>query len=120
MERVNGIGGFFFRSRDRVALRRWYEEMLGIDPVPESYDEKVWVQQEGETVFEPFDMDSEMIGPPEHTWMLNFRVDDLEAMVAQLRAGGAEVEVDPEEYPNGLFAQTQDPEGNRIQLWEPR
>ncbi|MDQ3103583.1 MAG: VOC family protein [Actinomycetota bacterium] len=120
MERVTGIGGFFFRSRDRAGLRRWYEDALGLPPPSASYDEPPWVQREGETVFEPFDLDSEMIGPPEHTWMLNFRVDDLDAMVAQLRAGGADVEVDPEEYPNGWFAQTKDPEGNRIQLWQPK
>lgn len=120
MERVTGIGGFFFRSRDPAGLQRWYQEMLGVDAVPRSYEEGAWVQQEGETVFAPFDQDSEMIGPPEHTWMLNFRVTDLEAMVAQLRAAGAEVEVDPEEYPNGWFAQTEDPEGNRIQLWQPQ
>lgn len=120
MERITGIGGFFFRSRDPAGLRRWYEEALGLPPPPESYDEPPWIQAEGETVFAPFDLDSEMIGQPEHTWMLNFRVDDLGAMVAQLRALGAPVEVDAEEYPNGLFAQTEDPEGNRIQLWEPR
>ena len=120
VERVTGIGGFFFRSRDPEALARWYEEMLGVDPVPTSYDGKAWTPEGGETVFAPFELDSEMIGPPEHTWMLNFRVADLEAMIAQLRAGGAEVEIDPEEYPNGRFAQTEDPEGNRIQLWEPK
>ncbi len=60
-----------------------------------------------------------MIGPPEHTWMINLRVSDLDAMVEQLRAAGVGVEVDPETYPNGRFAQTEDPEGNRIQLWQP-
>ena len=120
MERVTGIGGFFFRSREPDELRRWYEEVLGIPAPPDSYDEPAWIQREGETVFAPFTQDSEMIGPPEHTWMLNFRVNDLEAMVAQVRAAGADVEVDPEEYPNGWFAQTEDPEGNRIQLWQPK
>ena len=66
-----------------------------------------------------FDAESQMIGPPEHTWMINFRVNDLDAMVEQLRAASVEVEVDSETYPNGRFAQTEDPEGNRIQLWEP-
>ena len=119
MERVTGIGGFFFRSRDPGGLQRWYEEVLGVSAAPRSNGEQSWVQQEGETVFAPFELDSEMIGPPEHTWMINFRVDDLEAMVAQVRAAGSEVEVDPEEYPNGWFAQTEDPEGNRVQLWQP-
>ena len=119
MKGVDGIGGFFFRARDPQTLARWYEEHLGVKQVPASYDEEAWHQAAGATVFAPFEADSQMIGPPEHTWMLNFRVGDLDAMVEQLRAAGVEVEVDPETYPNGRFAQTEDPEGNRIQLWEP-
>ena len=72
-----------------------------------------------ETAFSPFDLDSEMIGPPEHTWMINFRVDDLDAIVEQLRSAGETVDVDPERYPNGRFAEVRDPEGNGIQLWQP-
>ena len=71
------------------------------------------------TVFAPFQQDSEMIGPPEHTWMINFRVDDLDAIVEQLRSAGETVDVDPERYPNGRFAEVRDPEGNGIQLWQP-
>jgi glyoxylase I family protein len=119
MERVTGIGGFFFRSRDPEALKAWYQERLGVTTVPESYDDEPWRQQEGVTVFAPFELGSEMIGPPEHTWMINFRVDDLDAMVEQLRAAGETVAVDPETYPNGRFAELRDPEGNGIQLWEP-
>ena len=118
MEVVTGIGGFFFRARDPKALAIWYEERLGIKPVPESYDEGAWRQQEGETVFAPFQLDSTMIGPPEHTWMINLRVTDLDAMVSQLRDAGEAVEVDPERYPNGRFAELRDPEGNGIQLWQ--
>ena len=119
MERVTGIGGFFFRSRDPNALAVWYQERLGVKTVPESYDEEPWRQEEGETVFAPFPQDSEMIGPPAHTWMINFRVGDLDALVEQLRAAGETVEVDPERYPNGRFAELRDPEGNGIQLWQP-
>jgi glyoxylase I family protein len=119
LERVTGIGGFFFRARSPDALAVWYQERLGIDPTPRSYDGQVWRQQEGETVFAPFPQDSEMIGPPEHTWMVNFRVDDLDALVDQLRSAGETVDVDPERYPNGRFAEVRDPEGNRIQLWQP-
>jgi len=117
--RVSGIGGFFFRSRDPAAMQRWYEQRLGVLAVPKSYDADVWTQEAGETVFAPFELDSEMIGPPEHTWMVNFRVADLDAIVAQLRAAGEEVTVDPERYPNGRFAELRDPEGNGIQLWQP-
>ena len=119
MQRVTGIGGFFFRSDDPAGLARWYEERLGVVTVPKSYDDGAWRQEEGETVFAPFDRDSQMIGPPEHTWMINFRVADLDAMVEQLRRAGETVEVDPERYPNGRFAELRDPEGNGVQLWQP-
>jgi predicted enzyme related to lactoylglutathione lyase len=119
MERVAGIGGFFFRAGDPERLAAWYEERLGITPVPQSYGDEVWRQHEGATVFAPFPRDSEMIGPPEQTWMINFRVDDLDAMAEQLRRAGESVDIDPQRYPNGRFAQLSDPEGNRIQLWQP-
>lgn len=119
MERVTGIGGLFFRARDPAALARWYADHLGIDPVPASYEEWPWWQQQGPTVFSPFPADSDTFGRPEQAWMLNLRVRDLDAMVAQLRAAGVEVTPDPQAYPNGRFAITADPEGNPIQLWEP-
>ena len=119
MERVTGIGGFFFRARNPDALAIWYQERLGVKTVPETYGEEVWRQGEGATVFAPFEQDSEMIGPPEKTWMINFRVDDLDAIVDQLRRAGETVDVDPERYPNGRFAELRDPEGNGIQLWQP-
>jgi predicted enzyme related to lactoylglutathione lyase len=119
MERVTGIGGFFFRSDDPAGLARWYQDRLGINTVPEGPDGEPWKQQEGYTAFAPFEQDSQMIGPPEHTWMINFRVSDLDAMVDQLRAAGEAVEVDPEHYPMGRFASLRDPEGNGIQLWQP-
>ena len=118
MERVSGIGGFFFRARDPDALGRWYAENLGVDLVPTSYDEAPWWQEAGPTVFEPFDAESDFFAR-EQSWMLNFRVRDLDAIAEQLRAAGAAVEVDPELFPNGRFASTKDPEGNPIQLWEP-
>jgi glyoxylase I family protein len=119
MERVTGIGGFFFRARDPEALALWYQERLGVGTVPKTYEEEPWRQQAGVTAFAPFEQSSEMIGPPEHTWMINFRVDDLDAMVEQLRGAGETVDVDPERYSMGRFAQLADPEGNRVQLWQP-
>lgn len=119
MERVTGIGGFFFRARDPEALAIWYEERLGVTTAPSAYGEEPWRQEEGVTAFAPFPQDSEMIGPPDHTWMINFRVNDLDAVVEQLRNAGETVDVDPEPYPIGRFAEVRDPEGNRIQLWQP-
>jgi predicted enzyme related to lactoylglutathione lyase len=119
VERVTGIGGFFFRAHDPEALKVWYRDRLGVAALPETEGGEAWRQEEGETAFAPFEMDSQMIGPPEHTWMINFRVADLDAMVEQLRGAGEEVEVDPERYSMGRFAALRDPDGNGIQLWEP-
>src|SRR6266545_2325149 len=118
MERVTGIGGMFFRARDPDALARWYAEHLGIDNQLEGGD-TIWWQERGPTVFAPFPADTDYFGRPEQAWMLNFRVRDLDAMVAQLRAAGIEVTPDPQTYPNGRFASTADPEGNPVELWEP-
>lgn len=118
-ERVLGFGGFFFRSSDPDALARWYEEHLGVTRVPTDYETMPWMQEAGPTVFAPFPAATEYFGRAEQSFMLNFRVGDLDAMVAQLRAEGVVVEVDPERYPNGRFARLDDPEGNPIQLWEP-
>ena len=119
-QKVLGIGGFFFRSRDPAALARWYERNLGIALTPTSYDGQPWRQEAGITVFAPFPDSTRYFGPRDRAWMINFRVRDLTAMVAQLRAVGITVTVDSVAYPNGRFAQLNDPEGNPIQLWEPR
>jgi predicted enzyme related to lactoylglutathione lyase len=120
MERVTGIGGLFFRARDPEALGRWYAEHLGVTGPPPSYEEPPWQQEAGPTAFAPFAQDTSYFGRPEQAWMVNFRVRDLAAMVRQLRAAGIEVTEDPETYPNGVFARLHDPEGNPIELWEPR
>jgi glyoxylase I family protein len=119
-ERVLGLGGFFFRAREPKALAAWYETHLGVALTPADYDHAGWVQTEGPTVFEPFPADTKYFGRPEQQWMINFRVRDLAAITRQLRDANISVEVDAEEYPNGVFALTHDPEGNPIQLWEPR
>jgi glyoxylase I family protein len=119
-ERVLGIGGLFFRSRDPDALARWYQLHLGIDPVPTDYSHSVWQQAAGPTAFSPFPMATKYFGSPQQAWMVNFRVRSLDAIVAQLRASNVPVEIDPEKYPNGRFARLHDPDGNPIELWEPK
>ncbi len=119
MEKVTGIGGFFFRAKDPKALAQWYADNLGVMTVPDNYDDAAWRQEAGTTVFAPFNQDTSYFGEMRLQWMINFRVRDLDKMAAQLRAAGAAVEVDPEEYPNGRFAKLFDPEGNPIQLWQP-
>jgi predicted enzyme related to lactoylglutathione lyase len=114
MERAIGIGGFFFRAQDPEGLGRWYEEHFGI---PASGTP--WTQEGGMTVWSPFAADTTYFGRPEKQWMVNFRVRDLDAMLAQLRAAGAAVEDTVQEEDYGRFGWLSDPEGNRIELWEP-
>lgn len=119
-EKVTGIGGLFIRSNDPAGLSAWYEEHLGINRTPESYDAEVWEQEQGPTIFAPFPNDTEYFGRPEQSWMINFRVNEIDAMVRQLEASGIEVMLDENEYPNDRFALLYDPEGNPIQLWQPQ
>lgn len=119
MQRVLGIGGLFFRSRDPARLAQWYQTHLGITVVPTTYEGAAWQQEAGTTVFAPFEKDTPYFGRPEQSWMVNFRVGDLQAMIAQLRAADIVVS-EPESYPNGDFARLHDPEGNPIELWEPK
>ena len=120
MQRVTGIGGVFFRSNNPAALSQWYKEHLGIDLAPEDYSQKPWLQEAGPTVFAPFPRDTEYFSRAEQQWMLNFRVSHLDAMVAQLRSAKIDVVIDRETYPNGRFARLHDPEGNPVELWEPK
>jgi glyoxylase I family protein len=119
MEKVAGIGGFFFRAKDPKALALWYQQHLGILTVPTKDGETSWQQDAGATAFTPFPETTKYFGDPQKVWMLNFRVRDLDKMAAQLRAAGIEVKVDPEAYPYGRFARLHDPEGNPIELWQP-
>jgi predicted enzyme related to lactoylglutathione lyase len=111
-ESVLGIGGLFFRSRDPKKLAQWYQLNLGID-------HRVWQQAAGPTAFTPFGMDTDYFGSKQQAWMVNFRVRNMDAMVAQLQKANIEVKVDPEKSPYGRFARLHDPEGNPIELWEP-
>ena len=116
MAKVVGIGGVFFRAADPAALAAWYERHLGIDDLHKS----VWQQEAGATIFGPFSRDTEYFGRADQQWMINFRVDDLEALIAKLRADGIAVETRAEwDSEVGRFARIYDPEGNPVELWEP-
>jgi glyoxylase I family protein len=119
MHKVTGIGGFFFRAADPDALAAWYRDNLGIDPVPMAEGEQSWRQEAGETAFTAMAGSVDQFGDPTRQWAINFRVADLDGMVAQLRRADTTVTVDPETYPYGRFAHLTDPEGNPIQLWQP-
>jgi glyoxylase I family protein len=120
MEKVTGIGGFFFRAKDPKALGLWYQQHLGISLIPTNYGESPWQQEAGPTAFAAFKETSDYFGDIQKVWMLNFRVRDLDKMAAQLQAAGIEVKIDPQSYPNGRFARVHDPEGNPIELWQPK
>jgi glyoxylase I family protein len=115
MQKVVGIGGVFFRAKDPKVLARWYEDVLGVD-----INDRTWVQERGQTIFTPFRADTDYFGSPDQQWMLCFRVNDLAAMLEQLRAVGIIAIENPEWNSEvGVFARIHDPEGNPIELWQP-
>lgn len=124
MPRVTGIGGVFFKAKDPKALKAWYRDRLGIEPDPDGYVSFPWREKEdpertGYTVWEPFPQDTKYFDPSRAPFMVNYRVDDLAGLLAALRAAGVEVEDRIEELEYGKFAWIADPEGNRLELWEP-
>lgn len=125
MARVTGIGGVFFLSKgDGKSLSSWYEKHLGIRLEEFGGAILKWeedtAEDDGLTVWGVADRDSDWFSPSESTFMINYRVDDLEAMIEQLTAAGIEILKGPEYHENGVFAWIMDPEGNKIELWEPK
>jgi predicted enzyme related to lactoylglutathione lyase len=115
MERVLGIGGYFLRTADPEALGAWYRDCLGLD----ADEHGLWSQEAGPTVFAPFPADTDYFGSPTQQVMLDFRVRDLDAMLAQLRAKGADVAEETQDMEGiGRFGWVTDPAGNRIELWQ--
>jgi predicted enzyme related to lactoylglutathione lyase len=116
MERVLGIGGHFMRAADPVALGAWYRDCLGLD----ADENGLWRQEAGPTVFATFESDTDYFASRAQQTMLNFRVGDLDAMLAQLRAKGADVADETQDMEGvGRFGWVTDPEGNRVELWQP-
>ena len=121
MEQVMGIGGVFLKARDPKALAAWYREHLGVPIDPgQTYGALTSSGPDEMTVWSTFPADTGYFGPSSATFMVNYRVKDLDAMLAQLRAAGAQVEDKVEAYEYGRFGWATDPEGNRFELWEPR
>ncbi len=118
MEKVNGIGGVFLRARDREALLAWYARHLGVDL--EDYGGTTFTAEAGDqTVWSLFPAETTYFGPSGQQAMVNYRVRDLDAMLAQLRAAGTDVDDRVEEHEYGRFGWATDPEGNRFELWQP-
>jgi predicted enzyme related to lactoylglutathione lyase len=121
MERILGIGGIFLKARDPKALADWYREHLGVPIEPgQTYGALTSTGAGEQTVWSSFPADTKYFGPGPATSMVNYGVNNLPAMLAQLRAAGAQVEERIEEYDYGRFGWAADPEGNRFELWEPR
>jgi catechol 2,3-dioxygenase-like lactoylglutathione lyase family enzyme len=123
MEKVTGIGGVFFQVRDLALMSAWYQKHLGI-PLDDGHADFLWREDDhpdrtGRTVWSLFPADTDYFGPTRPAFMINYRVANLERMVEQLRRGGISVEK-IEDYDYGRFAWITDPEGNRIELYEPR
>ncbi|MBS0445381.1 MAG: VOC family protein [Proteobacteria bacterium] len=124
MKRVTGIGGVFFKSQDPKALGEWYRTHLGMDVQGWGGVKFSWVTPEnpsgtGTTIWTPFKSDTTHFGPGGASFMINFRVQDLHALLAALRAEGCDVEDKVDESEFGKFGWVRDPEGNRVELWEP-
>ena|ERR1700733_2281626 len=121
MARVTGLGGFFFKSREPKALAAWYAKHLGLQVsdfggVMFAEDEK----RPGCTLWTPFKEDTDYFKPSTKDFMINFRVDDLDALISQLRSEGVQVDAEVKDFEGfGRFGWCMDPEGNRVELWEP-
>lgn len=121
---VRGIGGVFFKARDPEALAAWYEKHLGVHRDEEGYSVFGWRELDrparvGGTVWAPFPHETEYFDPGGADWMVNYRVDDLDATLQSLRAAGVEIVGEPESFEYGRFGWILDLEGNKVELWEP-
>ena len=113
---ITGIGGIFFRSSDPEGLAQWYKQHFGISMVSEG---PPWQQEAGMTVFSPFPADTDYFGRSDQQFMLNFRVDDIDAALKALGDAGVRVDENRMDEEYGRFAWVYDPEDNKIELWQP-
>jgi predicted enzyme related to lactoylglutathione lyase len=125
MAKVTGIGGVFIKSKgNHKDLAAWYAKHLGL--VLEDWGGAIlkWpddkADDRGLTVWHVAEKDGEWFSPSTSTFMINYRVDDLEGLLAQLREDGIEILKGPETHENGGFAWILDPEGNKVELWQPK
>ena len=125
MAKVTGIGGVFFKSRgDHAALAAWYKKHLGLTledwggAILKWPDDKA--DDKGQTVWHVAGKDSKWFSPSASSFMINYRVDNLDELVEQLRAGGVKIVQGPDSAENGKFAWIMDPDENKVELWEPK
>ena len=123
-EKVTGISGVFFRAHDSAGMAAWYQKHLGICS-EDGYADFVWREHDrpdeiGHTAWSVFPSDTDYFGPARPAFMINYRVANLDRMLAQLRRNGGVTVEKIEDYDYGRFAWITDPEGNRIEVWEPK
>jgi predicted enzyme related to lactoylglutathione lyase len=118
---VRGIGGVFFKSKNPKALQKWYVENLGLKPDEGGYIYFMWSDLDGPgyTLWGPFPEDTKYFEPSTKHSMINFVVSDIKEFVAELKKKGVDVVDKIEETEQGKFTWLMDPEGNRVELWEP-
>jgi len=122
MKRVTGIGGIFFKSADPKALGAWYRDHLGLDVTDWGGVIFPWGGPDsapGITLWSPFAQDTDYMAPGTASFMINFRVADLDALLAALRAEGCNVVDKTDSSEQGKFGWVIDPEGNKVELWQP-
>lgn len=122
MASVLGLGGIFFKSKDPKALGAWYQEHLGLDVDPSfggvSFQPSN-MPQGGYSLWSPFQADTDYFKPSDQPFMINLIVDDVDAALAQVQAGGAVLVGEPEHSEFGSFGWFMDPDGNKVELWKP-
>ena len=124
MRRVTGIGGIFLSAKDPKALRAWYKKHLGIDVQDWGGAVFTWADSagnptKGTTVWNIFPADGKYFAPSTSTFMVNYRVEDLAALLQALREEGCNVLEKTEDSEYGKFGWVMDPEGNKVELWQP-
>jgi len=123
MKKVTGIGGIFFKTKDPKKISNWYGEKLGlvINPYGSVFEFRQGAapDKKGYTIWSPFKDDTDYFAPSEEPYMVNYRVADLKALIEDLRNKGVKIVGEIEEFEYGKFAHILDPEGRKIELWEP-
>jgi predicted enzyme related to lactoylglutathione lyase len=124
MAKITGIGGVFFKTQNPKELAEWYKTNLGLEL--ESWGGSIikWPndvsEDKGLTVWSVAPSDTKWFEPSASSFMINYRIDNMEDMLVQLKAGSVEVIQGPEYHENGVFTWIMDPAGNKLELWEPK
>ena len=122
MAKALGVGGIFFKSKDPKALLAWYQKALGLSSESSDYVAFPPAQMPagGSTTFCPFKADTDYFAPSASSYMFNLVVDDLDGALAQVKAEGGQLVGEPQDYGYGLFGWFLDPDGNKVELWQPK